>query len=88
MWWNSWWGKAVIHASFDKYKESVLFQERTMYFGTIQAAKMFKWSEFKLFRSKVYKDSRLMFTILTKPVKMMKHFEEKSYALKSYVNLS
>jgi hypothetical protein len=88
MWWNSWWGRAIIHASFDRYKESVLFKERTMYFGSIEAAKLFKWKEFKLFRKKVYKDKKLMFTILIKPVKMMKYFEEKSYVLKSYVSLS
>jgi hypothetical protein len=87
IWWNSWYGKAIIHASFDKYKNSTLFKERMMYFGAIKAAKMFKWNEFKLFRKKIIADKKLMFTILLKPYKMYKEFEEKSYVLKSYVNL-
>jgi hypothetical protein len=88
LFWSSWWGKAIIHVTFDRYKNSVLFKERCMYYGSIKAAKMFKWKEFKAFRKKVYDDKKTMFTILFKPVKIYKEFEEKNRVLKSNVDLS
>lgn len=87
VWWGSWWGQAIIHASFDKYKNSIIFQERCKYFSPTFATKLFKWRDFKLFRRKVLRDKKLMFTILFRPVTMCKKLRENNWVLKKEVNL-
>lgn len=81
LWWNSWWGKAIIHASFNRYKNSIIFRERSKYFSKKYAARLFRWSDFKKFRRIVLKDKKLMFTIVFKPVKMYKKFQRDNYRL-------
>jgi len=84
LWWSSPWGLAIIHASFNKYKNSRLFKIRKRHSNSIKAAKMLTIEEFKLCRDDVLRNKKLMFTIIFRPVMIRKKFEKKNDVFKKF----
>ena len=83
--WKSKRGIALTHLAFDKYKNSILFEERLKHFGSFEAAKMLSYNEYKHFINKVRSNKKTMFTIFIRPDTILNKYLSKDEHLKKCV---
>ena len=85
--WRSIWGKALSFSIWDSYKKSILFEERTKYFGTYGAAELFSFNEFKYFQTKLLKDRYFKTAWLIFPYIIFDRTYDDNLAVRSHVKL-
>jgi hypothetical protein len=81
------WGRCFTHKTWEKYKNSELFTLRAQEFGHLEAAKMFSYSEFKHFKTKVWDDKDFLNSIFPWPYKTLRELEGNDSFYKQVVKL-
>jgi hypothetical protein len=65
--------------TWDKYKDSVLYEERVKHFGKEEAAKLFSLNEWKHFKGKVIRDWRCLLALYPWPFNRHDLYEKDAY---------
>ncbi len=81
------WGKCFTHKTWEKYRESDLFELRAKELGHLEAARMFSYNEFIYFRKKVWKDVKFLASIFPWPYTVLRELEEQDSLYKTVVTL-
>lgn len=84
--WKSKWGLAITLSTWEEYRNSPLFEERMKYFGSIEAAKLFSWSEFKFFKNKVLKNKERISEIIWFPGRIVKRVGDRDISIRKLVS--